>query len=224
MTTLAEFYTLVSSEIRRGTSLDTHIPKKVQQAVRWMEEQHTFRHMEHYAALTLPSTGTQPRAIAIPTGFKKMLGFRGILDDQGDGEYFDLTKIDFYDISRIETDRPSAYWQDGMDYFWLDNTPDQDYDAEMAYVGFTVLGTVTSAEPYVIQNFEGIVLDETMIRMAPLMRDPAVVGLYKPNRDEMMKSVIDTDIEGRQSWQSESAQYGWEVKERINLDQNGSLT
>lgn len=222
MTTLTEFYALVSAEVRRGTSLDTHIPRKVQQAVRWMEEQHTFRHMEHYASLTLPSTGNQPRALGIPTGFKQMLGFRGILSDEGAGEYFDLPKIDFYDVSRIEVARPNGYWQDGMDYFWLDNTPDQDYDAEMAYVGFTVLGTTLSAEPYVLQNFESIILDETMIRMAPLMRDPAVVGLYKGNRDESMKAVIDTDIEGRQSWRSESVQYGWEVKERINLANNNN--
>lgn len=212
MTSLAEFYTLVSSEIRRGTSFDASIARKVQHAVDWFEQLHRFQYMEKYDALTIVTTGNNPRAIPQPTGFEKMLGWRITID----GRYENIGKVDFYDVDRVDTAQPSAYWQDGKDYFWLDNTPDQEYSSEMAYVAKTVLGTDTSAEPAVIQKYEGIILAATMIMFAPALRDPAVVGLYKPNRDDLMKSAIDADVDARQSWQSESSQYGWEFREHVN--------
>lgn len=214
MTTLAQFYASVSAEIRRGNTLDSLIESKARQALRWMEGQHTFLHMEHYASLVLSSGA---RSVAPPTGFKKMGAWRIIIDDSDEGSsYFNISKVDFYDVSRIEVKRPSAYWQDGKDYFWLDNTPDQDYNTEMAYTGYTVLPSDTSQEPYVIQNYESLLLSQTMVLFAPQLRDPNVLNLYKPQRDEMMKSSIDADVEERQSWQSESVQYGAEFREDIN--------
>lgn len=219
MTTAVEFYALVSTEIRRGTTLDSSIPRKVQQAVRWMEDQHTFGHMEHYASLLIDSTVSSPRAIVPPSGFKKMVAWRGLEVDQDDSDessYFDINKVDFYDVSRIEVARPTSYWQDGMDYFWLDNTPDQDYDTEMAYDGYTVVADA-GASPYIFQQFEALILAKTMILFAPLLRDPAVSTFYQPEVDSMMKAAIDSDVEARQGWQSQSVQYGWEERQIINL-------
>lgn len=208
MTTLDEFYTEVSNEVRRGTSFDSIIPNKVQQAVRWVESQHSFRHMDHYADVAL-TEGT--RSYALPDGFKKMLAWR-VIDSN---KYFNIKKVDFYDISKITSARPEGYFQDGMDYFWLDSEPDADYDSEMAYNGYTELGA-GSTEPFVIQEFGTLVLSQTMVLMAAPMRDLTVATFYKPQRDEMMKAAIDSDVEARQSWQGESVQYGYEQVEHIN--------
>ena len=211
--TLEDFYGSVSTELRRGTSLDSSIPAKFRQALRWMEGQHTFIHMERYADLIISASASSPRAVTQPAGFKKMLGWR-ILND--DGEYSDITKVDFYDISKIETAKPTAYWQDGRDYFWLDNTPDQDYNSEVAYSAYTQIPTNTSQELYVVNTYESLLLSATMVCFGPLLRSTETIAMYKDERDTMMKSAIDADIEERQSWQSESVQYGWEVKQRIN--------
>ena len=213
--TLAEFYTAVSTELRRGSTLDSLIPAKARQALRWMESQHTFLHMEHYAEITLNSG---VRSASLPTGFKKMLSWRilGEADSDGGTSYFNITKIDSYDISRIELSRPSAYWQDGKDYFWLDNTPDEDYETEMAYTAYTTLPTNTADSPYVVQNYETVLLSKTMVLFGPQLRDQVVLTLYKDQLNDMMKAAIDADVEERQSWQSESVQYGHEVLEHIN--------
>lgn len=219
MTTLADFYSQISSEIRRGTSLDSFIASKVQQAVTWFESQHTFLHMQHYADVPIDADASTPRAIALPTGFKKMLAWRVLLpNDEEENVYYNIKKVDFYDVSKVDEGRPEAYWQDGMDYFWLDKTPDQDYDSEMAYLAFTTLGNDTGAAPYVIQTFPSLILNATMVLFAPLMRDANVVNLYKPERDTMMKAAIDSDIESRQGWQSENVIYGHEFIEEINSE------
>jgi len=210
--TLEEFYASVSREIRRGTSLDDVIPDKVRQALRWMEGQHTFIHMERYADLIISASANEPRAIPQPVGFKKMKGWR-ILDDS---IYYDIRKIDFYDVSKIEEARPNAYWQDGKDYFWLDNTPDQDYNSEVAYTAYTIIPTDPAQELLVVNDFESLLLSATMVCFGPLLRSVDTINMYKDERDTMMKAAIDADIEERQSWQSESVQYGFEFREHIN--------
>lgn len=216
MTTLAAFHTKVSTEIRRGTTFDTNIPDKVQQAVAWIEGLHTFKHMEHYANLTIDSALASPRAIPLPTGFKSMKSWRIV---NSDGSYSNINKVEYYDVSKVDLAKPTAYWQDGMDYFWLDNTPDQNYLTEMAYVGLTILPTDTSQSPYVTNNFEALILAQTLILMAPLLRSPEIVALYKPQRDELMKAAIDQDVEAREAGSSgDSMEYGAEFKEEINAN------
>ena len=213
MPTLAEFYSAVSTELRRGTALDELIPAKARQALRWMESQHTFLHMERYADLTLTSG---VRSASLPTGFKRMKSWRILVDDDDGSSYFAISKVDSYDISRIETARPSAYWQDGKDYFWLDNIPDQTYSSEMAYTAYTTLPTNTAESPYVIQNYETILISKTMVLFGPQLRDANVLTLYKDQLNDQMKAAVDADVEERQSWQSESVQYGHEFIEEIN--------
>jgi hypothetical protein len=186
----------------------------VQQALRWMEGQHTFLHMERYADLTIHE---DERSIALPTGFKKMLSWRILEEsDSQTSSYFDIRKIDSYDISRLERKRPNAYWQDGKDYFWLDNVPDKDYETEMAYTAYTTLPSNTAETPYVIQNYETILLSKTVCLFGPQLRDTKVLTLYKDQMGDSMKAAIDADVEERQSWQSESVQYGYEFREQIN--------
>lgn len=214
MTTLAAFYAEISAEVRRGTSLDASIPRKVQQAVRWIESQHTFKHMEKYVELEILSTGTEPRALPLPAGFKSMLTWRILLESK----YYNIIKVDAYDVSEIDTTRPKAYWQDGMDYFWLDSEPDQDYESEMNFIGYTTLPTDTAESPYIIQEFGALILYQTMVLMAPLMRDATTLQFYKGEREEMIKAAIDADVEARQSAETPSVQYGHEFSEQINLE------
>jgi hypothetical protein len=147
-----------------------------------------------------------------------MLGWRVALESG----YYNIKKVDFYDVDRVVGGNATAYWQDGKDYFWLDNTPDVDYVTEMAYTGYTIIGEDADLTSNIVNNMEGLLLAETMILFAPQLRDPTVKALYTPIRDEMMKALIDADVEERQSWQGESTQYGYEFREQINSEGNQS--
>jgi len=226
MVTTAEFYAEVSAEVRRGTSLDTHIPRKVRQAMRWMEEQHSFLHMERFATMILTADATYPRTIALPSGYKSM-NFWRIKQNVSDtgapdavGAFAYLTRIDPHDQISVDVDCPTAYWQDGMDYFWLDNTPDKDYSAEMSYVAYSTLPSDLTQSPYILQNFEGILLHKTCALMAPLMRDKDFKIFHQDELNGAMKSAVDADVEARQSDQIQSVQFGSQYSQQIALNRS----
>lgn len=219
MSTLQEFYTLVSSEVKRGSALDSVIPAKVAMAVLWMEREHTFKHMDKLVTTTISSSAAQPRMIGIPGGFKKMNFWRLLLPVSGQVQgynYARLTQVDGYDFTMVEVKQPKAYFQDGNSYFVLDSIPDQDYPSELSYVGRTVLPNDTAQSPDIIQRYPDLLLFQTMCYMSAPMRNDKVAAFYKPLRDESMKSAIDDDVEARQSARSESMKYGWEYTEDVN--------
>lgn len=208
MTTLAEFYSSVSAELRRGSSFDTLIPKRAQLAVSWMEKQHTFLHMEQFGSVSIAS-----RIVAAPTGFKSMSWWRIL---KGDGKYRYLDKIEAKDTLLLDEGMPSGYIQNGKTEFWMDKTPDQTYSSERLYIGYSVLGTDTAASPTVIQLYESVIFHQTCVLMSTAMRDGAFGTAHKGLRDEAMKAAIDADVEDRQANENPSVIYGHEYREEIN--------
>lgn len=232
--TLGQFYTMVSNEIKRGTTFDASIPSKVQMAVQWMEGEHTFEYMENLViTIILPApTGTTdsttPRLVGIPGGFKLMNWWRvkhrfdpadnaqPTEPEPRGGTYTRITKVDGYDFGLIRRGCPHAYFQSGKKYFVVDAVPDKNYYTELSYSGNTVLPSDTSQSPDIIQNYTQLLLFQTMLLMAPGMRDSKLEGFYKPLREEAMKTAIDSDVEARQAGRSESMKYGWEFVEDVN--------
>lgn len=209
MVTLAEFYTKVSAELRRGTSFDSVIPMKVGQAVKWMESQHTFLYMEKFGTVSIPA-GT--RNLGLPAGFKSMFFWRIIKED---GSYRYLPKISPKDADAVDTAMPKAYWQNAKFETWFDSIPDKTYSSERSYVGYTVLG-LPDTSPEVLQLNEQIIFHQTCVLLSTTLRDGGFGGAHKGLRDEAMKAAIDADVEERQNNESPSVQYGWEHREQIN--------
>ena len=214
MTTLAQFYTDVSAELRRGSAFDSSIPLKAQQAVRWLEDRHTWLHMETFNSGALDTLSAYPRRIAVPSGYKSMEFWRLLKD--GDAGYRYLTKVDPKDNSRVLTEMPEGYWVSGKNYFWLDNTPDKDYSYEWKYNAYTTLPADTAQSPQIIQDYYGILLAQTCVLFAPRLRDEKFLALHKDQRDELMKAAVDADEEAWNTNQELSVNYGSEYVERVN--------
>lgn len=232
MTTLAKFYTYVSTEARRGSSLDEVIPRKVIQAVRFFERMYTYKHMERFISVPIPMTptgGIAANQLIMPQGFKSM-GFWRLKNSDPSGNstvitYSRINKIDPTDQSQLDSGPPQGFWQDGYGNFWLDKMPDMDYASEMGFVGYTVLpnpGDSTVDIP-LLTNFEECILYTTLVLLAPTMRSDDANTMYRAVRDECIKTAIDTDIENRQASRSESMQYAWDWKEEVNLSSSTSL-
>lgn len=217
MTTLAQFYQLIRDEAKRGSSLDTVIPGKVRAALKLFEMIYTFKYMDRFIDLTLPLAPVSgvPNQVVQPAGFKKMQLWRIVNDD---GRYSRITLVDSTDQDKLDSKKPSGYWQQGKSYFWLDSNPDRDYESEMFFTGFTQLpadGDDTT-DVYPLTYYESVLVPATMVLLAPNMRNESVMGLYGKTRDECMKAAIDDDVEERQSARSESMQFGWELREHID--------
>lgn len=222
MTTTAEFVANISAEVRRGTSLDTHILRKLKQAIRWMEELHTFLHMENFVEVAIDSSAVNPRRIAIPTGFKTMDFWRISQNISGDsvGAFVYLNQLNPRDQISVDVDCPTGYWQSGASYFWLDNAPDQDYSSEMSYQAYTTLPSDTGESPSILQNFEGVLLHKTCTLMAPLMRDKDFRVFHAEELKLAITAAIDADVEARQANQDQSVIYGSQYSHQIALNRN----
>lgn len=217
---LADIHSRVSEEVKRGTKFDSSIiPSRVAQAVKWIERSHTFKHMERFKAFTIDSDATTPRAISVPSGFKAFgeYGFLRIL--KSNNEFKFLTGIAPRQQTAIETATPEAFWMDGMDYFWLDNTPDEDYNAEISYVAYTTLPSDTSDSAWILDNMEDLIIAESMLLLAPKLElSEKGIKLWSKNRDDGLRSAILADEETRRTSDTDSEMvYGWEVAEDMDF-------
>lgn len=201
---LADFHTLVSSEINKGTLFDDVIPDYTRRSARWLERNYDFKHMERFVSFTVDSSATEPRAVSLPERCKSIEWLRIV---NSDGSYTYLTQVDGSDVTGDDETTPTGYWLDGVEYFWFDNTPQEDLNMEMCYLQFTDWPTDTSQTPWFVANAEDVLLGQTIIMMAPRMREPKLKAIYQEMRDEGLRTITLSDEGMRASNRSESMVY-----------------
>lgn len=207
--TLGDFHNLVKTEAKKGSTLDDIIPNKVYQAVKELQRKYTFRLQERFVTMTISAAAQVPRAISQPLGYKAMKFWRIINTGSEAGTFTNIRQIDPEQVTSVDTDRPNGFWTDGADYFWLDNTPDVDYNTEMSYVQNSVVkGMALETVVPFLEEYEALVLNETMVQMGAIMRDDKLIARYISGRNVLLDSAIREDIEKRQSWSDERMQYG----------------
>lgn len=205
---LGAFHTAVSTEINRGTQLDTYIVDATRRAARFLENNWNWSYMERYVTFTIDASAPQPRSVQIPTLLKKIEFLR---INNSDGSFDYLYQVDPKNVTARLESKPSGYWLDGRDYLWLDNTPTVDYTAEMGYLQFTDWPTDTNEAPWLVVNGEGLLLAQTMIYLAQRAREPKYVQLYSPMRDLELQALQRADQDYRETNASDKMIYGAEV-------------
>jgi len=198
---LADFHSTVSSNVNKGTLHDAVIPAFVKQAGRWMERNYSFKYMERFVTFAIDPTSTYPRSIALPERFKSFNFIRII---NADGSYSILNQVDPEDVISNDQATPTGYWLDGLDYIWMDNTPSEIVNLEMSYIQYADWPVSPYIEtPWLLENGEEILLAQTMMLMAPLLREPDLLTLYKAIRDEGLRTLTLADEELRSSNRNE---------------------
>lgn len=203
---LSEFYSQVSGAIRRGSSLDAVIPTYARMAARKIERNYTYKHMERFSAYTVDPDASDPRAIALPTRRIKVIHHTRIIGD--DGTIYPLKQIDPQELLSIPTEMPRAYWLDGLNYIYLNSTPDKAYTIEFRWDEYTDWPLDLTAEPVLLDLMEDLMMGETMLMIAANMRDQRLQGLWNPIRQEAYTTSIEADLELRQGDRRYVMQYG----------------
>ncbi len=208
--TLATFHTLVKDTAKRGSTLDSYIPTMTKHAALWIERNFTLQYMKKYAALSLDPDSAQPRAISLPNSRFKAVRFFKILNT--DGTYSFLQKVDPKDITATREAKPTAFWLDGVDFIWFDFTPSELLSAEIGYNEFSNWAALASGDTHwLLDHAEDLLLYQTLFQLAPFIRDPNLMAMYKPLRDEALRTVSLSDDEFEQGpARSEKMQYGRE--------------
>lgn len=209
--TYGQFKSMVSSVINRGTTLDTAIPHAVKHAVEYIEQNTTLKYMEHFVTFTLDPDLAQPRALSFPgSGFCKSFVFLRLVEDTTDGaDFHPLVQCDPQDLKYYDSGLPEQFWLDGEDYLWFDRVPDEAYSGEMLFNKCTDVANLADGDSHwLITRANGLLLNETMIHLAPWMRNKEILQFYKSLREEQLKTLLLADQEARQSARSEAMKYG----------------
>lgn len=203
---LSELHTEISRAIARGTAYDGRIPAYARMAARYIERNYTFQYMNILATFEIDKDAVEPRLITLPTRMKKDTLVRLVLDD---GSYQNLQKIDPQQQHLLETvDPPTGYFLSGDDRIWLAQIPQEDYDAEIFYTRYTTWPTALDGTNWLLTNAEDVLIAQSMVFLAPLLRDPDALGLWKGMLDMAMKSLLDADLELEFSNKPAVMQYG----------------
>ncbi len=200
---------LVQEEIRKPSVGLSRCEFAVREAGRFIERLNSWQYMNRFVTFSFDTTAAEPRAITLPnypnTRLKSIEFVRIVLSD---GSFHYTPKVDARDVSGVKVDLPNGYWMDGFDYLWFDNTPDQDYSAEMNYIqksdwaGFTAEST-----NWLFDNATDAIMSRAIIMMAPYIREPKLIQLYQEKWSTAMQSMLAEDEEPKYHGRDDSMQY-----------------
>lgn len=191
----------ISDEISRGTQLDTKIEARIQQAVRWFERNQNMQYMQRFVDFTLPSS---QRAIALPLRPKR---FELIRYKSTDGVYVRLPKVSPHEVVDNAGDYPSGWWLDAEQFIRLDTEPKEDLVVEILYYQFSETPVGDTSTHWLFDNGIDFVVYQTMIYMAPLMRELDLVQFYAGLRDEALRTLLNSNDELVQGGQEPKTVY-----------------
>ncbi len=210
--TLAQFKSMVSASINRGTTLDQFIPYGIQHAIETIEQNNTLKYMERFASFQADPNLAEPRALALPNEFVKAIDFVRFVEPDANAagaDFHYVKQIDPRDSKYWDEGVPDNYWIDGMSYLWFDRAPAEELEGEISYILKTDYTSLVDADNHwLVSNANGLLLAQTMIQMAPWMRNKETLQFYKELRGEAMKTLLLADAEFRQANRSEVMNYG----------------
>lgn len=191
---LATFYSDVAAELRRGTSVDTSIPRWTRAAVNFLEAGQVFAHMQKFATLTTNPLAENPQIIAFPNS--RVRSWRYIRQKVNE-EFLYLEGMSPEDQGTEKIGLPTAFWHDGVSKLWLDAIPDKAYAFQAAWYEFTDWPTSTVTEPVWLDRGYNVLFAQTMLMAARGLRDPNLTAIWAPARDEAVKVQVAAEEELR---------------------------
>lgn len=195
---LGEFHTLISGICARGDTLDSIIPTHVRLAAKFIEANHSFVQMrkKHTLAITAASRDVTPPDVAI----KRILDFSYLLDD---GTLRHLIQLDSPKlVSIIEEDYPQTFWIEDGNYR-LGEIPDDDYEPELLIYEYTEWPTANTSTNYLLEEYEGILISQTIMHMGPAVRNKEMIQEYASLWKMQWQAALLQDYEMAQSIRNE---------------------
>lgn len=192
---LGEFHSLVSTSLRRGTTLDTVIPMYAKLSATWMERNYDFKYMEVFRLLQLVSGD---RTVNLPTNkIVKGIDFIRLVNAPEDCGYTMLKKGNPKDFYGTLDAAPTGYWVSGTNTIVFNNTPDEDLSGEAIFLEFSDWPVANTGRHPLLDIGTDVLLYQTLIHMSGYLRDAEMVQAYKGLRDEAINTLLRSEDETR---------------------------
>jgi hypothetical protein len=209
---LGDFHLLVSTSLRRGTTLDSYIPQQVELAAQWMERNYTMKYMESFRLLQIKMN---QRTLKMPTNvLVKAAKFVRLIDDLGN--YLTLNKVEPEDLlgvvstqtAGISNPLPKSYYIVGLNTLVLDTIPAQDWTGESILYEYSDWPTELTTTHPLLQIAADMLLAQTQMFIAiNIMKDLRMVTAYKQMRDEAVNTLTRAEDENKYGGESISMAY-----------------
>jgi len=203
---LSDLKTDLLDECNKGTALSTSaLENRIQRAVRFIETSHDWYFMQKFDTDTFNTADANPRRLSQPTNLRAVHLLR---IQKSDGTYQKIVKAQPQNVKEHKTALPNIYWSDGADYWWFDNTPAENYTLERFYEQLTTWDNSDTFEPWLFKYADSLVFHQTMLFLAPYLREPDLMEMHKPLRDEALEAAKIVDHEHKYSDQEMRMGYG----------------
>jgi hypothetical protein len=177
----------------------------VRQAVQFIERNWTLQYMKRFVTFSFDTASTEPRALTPPSRPKSIKFVRII---KADGTFHYIKRVNPRDVIGVEVKIPDGFWLDAFDFIWFDNTPDQDYSAEMLYIQKTDWdGVQDNGTHWLIDNAEDTLLARAILQLAPSIREPKLIAWYDKLWQEGIRTLLLEDDETNYDGTDESMTY-----------------
>jgi hypothetical protein len=203
---LGEFHSLVSRNVKRGSTLDAEIVVATRQAAKALERRFTFLYMKKDYTETLPegANAISNWTVISQKRIKSILSAQISYQD----EVFFLLKTDRRDLLAVTASMPKYYWFTAAHEVFFDRAADQDYAIKFQIAAYSEWPTALTAEPEIFDIAEDVVLYKTMMNMAPHMRDPEILQTYGALFSEEIKTWIEAEVDKEEQNTDHTMHYG----------------
>lgn len=206
MTTYSAMLKLVKlatakDDVNNATELDAMCRSAINNSILWLERNYTFKYMEGTQAFTLQAR-TYPPAYRLPKNPKSFNWVRvpekSTLDESRD--YREISRVDARDLNSVAIGEPKYWWLDGVDFMVFDAIADSDVPVEVNYNKYT--GNLEDTDDHWLFSFApDVIIARAMQFLAPYLREPEILQLYRTSLDDGLKALVLADEELRNTGQ-----------------------
>jgi hypothetical protein len=202
---IATFEARVSRAIKRGKVYDNDIPAYAKDAVKTLEKGHNWKHMWTEEDVAL-ATGVNYREIDL------LKSCQWIKLKTDDGVYHPVKKVSPIQLWALEEGSPGGYWMSDLTTVQFDRTPNS--DLTLRY-GYYLYSEYDDDLPWLNLD-EGLLMAQTMLEMAPLLKNPAFVSMYSPIVAAKLELLVTAEVEAEYGGQDQRMQpYADEMEEWV---------
>lgn len=209
MPTISEIESTIRSAVARGNTVDTEISDALRRAHKWIEDNYTFQYMQRFVKFTLNEGLASIPLPSNPKHFEWIRTKPSFTNDKRPLTY--LVRIDPVEIKSTERGEPQGWWLDGNDFIRFDREADQDYDLEMLYAQHTDFQNLGGSDAtWLTENAEELLVAQTMLHLAPILRDPQLQEMWAPQRDRAIQGLL--RAQEQMEWEGSNLKMGYRPK------------
>jgi len=200
---LQEFYSLVSTALKRGTELDSIIPQFAPLACGWLERNYTMKYMESVRLLQV-NTGDRTIELQSNQQIKEIVFLRMIGTG---GEYRYVSRRNPRDFTSVARGPSDFYWLAGTSTIVLENIAAAEETGEALFNCYSAWPKEPEETHPLLSSAPDVMMYQTLLMLAAHARDVRIAEAYIGLRNEGLNTLTRAEDEFRYGSVEQSMAY-----------------